>query len=123
MRPGFVLLLKCDTVHAEGIRNTCGEASALGLFLHFGCFRKITLICKQQRLNSHSSGGWRSEIRVSTCSGLCSVTDLSLCPHMEEGARGLCGVSFIKIIYPIHQGSNFMTILLPRDPTCQYRYL
>ena len=72
-----------------------------------GCRSKIPgWGLKQQKYISYSSGGQKSEIRVSGWSGsgeaLFLVADgvFSLCPHMEEGARGLSGVSFIRTLIP-----------------------
>lgn len=88
----------------RAVRSTCGEASSLGLLVHFGCFRKITLWFVNSRdliLTVLEPGGPISGCQHAQVRAFCSVTDLSLCPHMEEGARRLCGVSLIKIIYPI----------------------
>ena len=59
-----------------------------------------TVACKQQEFLSHISGGWKSEIRLPVGVGpvraLFWVADFSLYPPLEERARGLCGVSFIR---------------------------
>lgn len=53
---------------------------------------------KQQRFISHSSGGWKSEIRVPGWSGLVGpifqVADFSLNPHVVESK----GFSFIRVL-------------------------
>lgn len=54
---------------------------------------------KQQKLIAHSSGGWRSEIRLPAGSseGLFLVADFTFYAEMVEGAGELCGVSFISL--------------------------
>lgn len=53
--------------------------------------------CKQQKLIAHSSGGWKSLIVVSAWLGEDLLRGHGLLyAHMVEGARDLCGVSFIR---------------------------
>ena len=68
---------------------------------------------KQHKFISHSSGGWKSKIKVleDLMSGedpLPHLYHLSLCPPMVEKARELLGGSY-KGPDPIHESSDLMT--------------
>ena len=61
------------------------------------------MVYKQQKRIAHSSGGWRSDIRVTAQSGssaalfLVQTADFSLCPRMVERTRELFwGFCFMK---------------------------
>lgn len=43
--------------------------------------------------------------------------DFLLCPHMEEGAMGHCGVSFIRILIPFMRAPASQLKLLVKSPS------
>lgn len=98
MRPGFILLLKCDIVRAEGCKKHVWRSFFTGTLSPFWLLQENnTVICKQQRLNFHSSGGWRSDIRVSACSGeglLLCHRPLLVSPHGRGGQEALWGLFY-----------------------------
>lgn len=75
-------------------------------FSLFGCYNKMPLtgvVYKEEKFISHNPGGWKSKIRVLVWLGegaLFMVTDFSLCPHMVEEARKLCGICFKITLIP-----------------------
>lgn len=75
------------------------------------------VVYKQQKFISHSSGVWKSEIKVPEW--LCfwwrpftelQTADFSLCPHMVKGSEKLWGL-FYKGIDPIREGANLCHLL------------
>ena len=76
---------------------------------HSGCYlKKATgwVAYKEQKLITHSSGGWKSEVKVPAwwCEGpflgRTQAADLWPCPHIVEGARELLEASFTRQLSP-----------------------
>ena len=84
------------------------EADAKGrtVLVCLGCHSKTEGWGPQQQIFvSYKSGGQTSEMKVSgwwVLVKLCSWwgAGSSLCPHKDEGLRGLLGVSFVRVLIP-----------------------
>lgn len=81
---------------------------------------------KKQKSISHGSEAWKVKIKEQAWSdedeGLLQVADCFLPPHLVEGDRQFCGVSFISI-NPIDEDSTLMTQVSPKGPTYLYQHI